>query len=127
MEFSHCLTFIKIELHKEQPLLELRAFRSGYFMRGSILAWINQMAMFGSLLLITLFLQQVKGLFVIPQAVLSSIGLNIGGRLFEKHGARLVVIVGISHRDLMLFWFRTRLKHDADQYVRTEGCSETIR
>jgi len=104
------LVFIWVELHKEQPLLELRAFRSSYFMRGSILAWVNQMALFGSLLLIPLYLQQVKGftplaagLFVIPQAVLSSIGLNIGGRLADKHGARPVVIAGVIALACSLF------------------------
>lgn len=97
------LAFIWVETHKDQPLLELRAFRSSYFTRGSILAYITQMALFGSLLLIPLYLQQVKGfspltagLFVIPQAILSSIGLNVGGRLADKHGARPVVIVGIA-------------------------------
>ncbi|ASS67358.1 MULTISPECIES: MDR family MFS transporter [unclassified Paenibacillus] len=96
------LAFIVLELRLEQPLLELRAFRSGYFTRGAVLSWFNMMALFGSLLLITLYLQQVKGLspltsglYVIPQAILSSIGLNAGGRLADKYGSRPVVVAGI--------------------------------
>ncbi|MNI04572.1 putative transport protein HsrA [compost metagenome] len=97
------LLFIVVELRQKQPLMELRVFRSLPFFHGAILAWLNQIALFGSLLLFPLYLQQIKGLspfeaglYVIPQAVMSTIGINIGGKLFDKYGTRPVVIVGIS-------------------------------
>jgi len=104
------IVFIWVQVHKDNPLLELRAFKSSYFTRGSILAWINQMALVGTLLLVPLYLQQVKGyspmtagLFVIPQAIMSTLGLNIGGRLADKFGTRPVVIAGIVSLAFSLF------------------------
>ncbi|WP_246362684.1 MDR family MFS transporter [Paenibacillus alba] len=102
--------FILVELGHKQPLLELRAFRSKDFTLGIILAWVNMMALFGSILLFPLFLQQVKGLspldaglLVIPQAILSSIGINVGGRLFDKFGIRPIAFVGIISTACSLF------------------------
>ncbi|WP_239617974.1 MDR family MFS transporter [Cohnella mopanensis] len=104
------LLFIWNELKQKQPLLELRTFRSPAFTHGIILAWMNQIALFGSLLLFPLYLQQVKGLspleaglYVIPQAILSTIGINIGGKLFDKYGVRPVAFVGITSLACALF------------------------
>ncbi|MFF2090093.1 DHA2 family efflux MFS transporter permease subunit [Paenibacillus sp. NPDC058174] len=96
------LLFIWNELKQKEPLLELRVFRSRAFTHGIILAWMNQISLFGSIILFTLFLQQVKGLspleaglYVIPQAILSTIGINVGGKLFDRFGVRLVAILGV--------------------------------
>lgn len=104
------LLFIWHELRQKQPLLELRTFRSPAFTHGIILAWTNQIALFGSLLLFTLYLQQAKGLspleaglYVIPQAILSTIGINVGGKLFDKYGIRPVAIAGITSLACALF------------------------
>ncbi|WP_238327546.1 MDR family MFS transporter [Paenibacillus gorillae] len=96
------LLFIWNELNQEHPLLELRVFRSRTFTHGIILAWMNQIALFGSILLFVLYLQQAKGLspleaglYVIPQAILSTIGINVGGKLFDRYGVRPVALIGI--------------------------------
>lgn len=95
--------FIIVELRQEKPLLELRSFRSLEFTKGVILTWTHQIALFGSILLIPLFLQQVRGyssfesgLLIIPQAIFSFIGMQIGGKMFDKYGARPVVFAGLS-------------------------------
>ncbi|MFF2090676.1 MDR family MFS transporter [Paenibacillus sp. NPDC058174] len=96
------LLFIWNEFKQKQPLLELRVFRSKTFTHGIILSWMNQIALFGSILLFTLYLQQAKGLspleaglYVIPQAILSTIGINVGGKLFDRYGIRPVALIGI--------------------------------
>ena len=50
-----------------------------------------------------LFLQQVRGygsfetgLFTLPQAVASAIFMQIGGRLFDRVGARPPVVAGLT-------------------------------
>ncbi|MFD2878302.1 hypothetical protein ACFTAO_23380 [Paenibacillus rhizoplanae] len=53
--------FIWNELRQKHPLLELRVFRSPTFVHGISVAWLNQIALFGSILLFPLYLQQVKG------------------------------------------------------------------
>ncbi|MED3186609.1 MDR family MFS transporter [Bacillus toyonensis] len=104
------ILFIWNELRQKNPLLELRVFRSRTFTHGIILAWMNQIALFGSILLFPIFLQQVKGLspmeaglYVIPQAILSTIGINIGGKLFDRYGVRLVAILGTFSLSSALF------------------------
>jgi EmrB/QacA subfamily drug resistance transporter len=116
------LLFIWNELRQTQPLLELRTFRSPAFTHGIILAWMNQIALFGSLLLFTLYLQQVKGLspleaglFVIPQAILSTIGINVGGKLFDKYGIRPVALAGILSLSGALFAL-TRITADSSSF-----------
>lgn len=116
--------FIWHELKQKQPLLELRVFRSGAFTHGIILAWTNQIALFGSILLFPLFLQQVKGLspleaglYVIPQAIASTIGINAGGKLFDRYGVRPVAFVGILSLSCALFALTQITAHSSPFYM----------
>jgi EmrB/QacA subfamily drug resistance transporter len=93
--------FIVAELRAEAPLLELRVFRSIDFSLAILVQWIAQFALFGSLFLIPLFLQQVRhygafdtGLSLLPQAIAAGVTMPIGGILFDKIGARPLVLVG---------------------------------
>lgn len=104
------ILFVIVELRRRQPLLELRVFRSGDFTRGIIVQWITQIALFGTMFLVPLFLQQGKGfsafdsgLAVLPQAIAAGIFLPIGGRLFDRLGARPVVLTGLVFVTLSAF------------------------
>ncbi|WP_217597444.1 DHA2 family efflux MFS transporter permease subunit [Cohnella sp. GbtcB17] len=96
------ILFIIVELRRRDPLLELRVFRSSTFTRGIIVQWVSQIALFGTLFLVPLFLQQAKGytafetgLIMIPQALASAIMMPIGGRLSDRFGARPLVLAGM--------------------------------
>jgi EmrB/QacA subfamily drug resistance transporter len=93
--------FVVAELRSEAPLLELRVFKSLDFSLGIPVQWIAQFAMFGALLLVPLFLQGVRGygafdtgLSLLPQALGAGIAMPIGGLLFDKMGARPLVLGG---------------------------------
>jgi EmrB/QacA subfamily drug resistance transporter len=95
--------FVWRELSFEHPLLELRVFRSREFSLAIATQWAGFGAMFGSFFLLPMFLQQVRGygsfetgLITIPQAVASAIFMQIGGRLFDRIGARGPVLVGLA-------------------------------
>lgn len=97
------LLFIIVELRHKQPLLELRVFGSSDFTRGVLLTWIVQIALFGAMILIPIYLQSVRnysaldtGLIMLPQAIGSMLFMPIGGKLFDKIGARPLSLVGIS-------------------------------
>lgn len=97
------ILFIIVELRHQNPLLELRVFKSSDFSRGIILAWVSQVALFGAMILIPLYLQQIKGytaletgLILLPQALASGVGMPLGGRLFDKIGARPLAFVGLG-------------------------------
>ncbi|OUS71631.1 MFS transporter [Paenibacillus sp. MY03] len=96
------IIFITVELRRTSPLLELRVFRSSDFTRGIILQWIVQIALFGTLFLFPVFLIQAKGysafetgLILLPQALAAGLFMPIGGKLFDKLGARPVVLFGL--------------------------------
>ncbi len=97
------ILFIVVELRHQNPLLELRVFKSSDFSRGIVLAWVSQVALFGAMILIPLYLQQIKGytaletgLILLPQALASGVGMPLGGRLFDKIGARPLAFVGLG-------------------------------
>lgn len=104
------VVFVIIELLQKFPLLELRVFRSSDFTRGIIISWVTQAALFGSMLFVPLYLQQIRsftpletGLILLPQALASGVGMPLGGRLFDRIGARPLVFVGLSIISTALF------------------------
>ncbi|WP_223067574.1 MDR family MFS transporter [Paenibacillus caui] len=106
------IIFIIVELLQKQPLLELRVFRSSDFTRGIFLLWIAQVALFGSMILTPLYLQQVKGytaletgLILLPQALASAVFMPVGGRLFDKLGARPLAFTGLGIISVALYLF----------------------
>ncbi|KHF36854.1 Multidrug resistance protein stp [Paenibacillus sp. P1XP2] len=102
--------FIIVELLHKNPLLELRVFRSSDFTRGIILTWIMQASLFGCMLFVPLYLQTIRqftpletGLILLPQALCSAIAMPIGGKFFDKYGARPVSFVGLVIIAVTLF------------------------
>jgi len=97
------ILFIFAELAcKKEPLLELRVFRSALFTRGIIVQWILQFAMFGIIFTIPYFMQRLMGMsafdagiWTLPQALAAGIFMPIGGRLYDRIGARPLVIAGM--------------------------------
>ncbi len=120
------ILFIFVELRQKNPLLELRVFASSDFTRGIILSWILQVALFGTILLVPLYLQTVRGygaletgIRLLPQAIASAVMMPIGGKLLDKWGARPQVIVGLSVITGALFML-SRVAVDTDiSYILT--------
>jgi EmrB/QacA subfamily drug resistance transporter len=94
--------WVRVELQIKIPLLDLRVFKSGGYTLGMLLNFITTLGLFSAMLLLPLFLQNVRGLgalqaglLMIPQAVGSMLGSVISGRIFDKIGARPPVIFGL--------------------------------
>src|SRR5579883_1378278 len=94
------VAFVVAELRASTPLLELRVFRSLHFSLGIVVQWVGQCSLFGTLFLVPLFMQQARGygafetgLSVLPYAVAAAIFMPISGALFDRIGARPLVIV----------------------------------
>ncbi|MGH7686885.1 MAG: DHA2 family efflux MFS transporter permease subunit [Candidatus Dormibacteria bacterium] len=86
----------------EEPLLHLELFRDTTFSLSQVLSFIIVTVMFGAMLLIPLYLQQVHGfnplqtgLSLLPQAVAAAIAMPLGGVLTDRIGPRPVVIFGM--------------------------------
>ncbi|SFB44070.1 drug resistance transporter, EmrB/QacA subfamily [Cohnella sp. OV330] len=104
------IAFIFVELRQKQPLLELKVFKSSDFTRSIILTWIVQLALFGAMLIVPLYLQLVMhysaletGWILMPQALCAGLGMPISGRLFDKIGARPLAFAGLTVISVSLF------------------------
>jgi EmrB/QacA subfamily drug resistance transporter len=102
--FLALVSFVFVELtRKKEPLLELRVFRSPLFSRGIVIQWVLQFVMFGMIFSIPYFMQKLMGmsafdagLWTLPQALAAGLFMPIGGRLYDKIGARPLVLVGLT-------------------------------
>src|SRR5919198_1149618 len=95
--------FVWRELDTADPVLDLRVFRRRDFALGILAQWTAVAAMFGTFLLIPLFLQQVRGygafetgIFTLPTAIASAVFMQIGGRVFDRVGVRPPVLFGMA-------------------------------
>lgn len=94
--------FINIELSSAEPLLELRVFKYFSFTLSVCISSITAIAMFGVVFLIPLYLQNLRGytpvqtgIMMLPAALVTGIMMPFSGRIFDKHGARWVTLIGI--------------------------------
>ncbi len=97
------VAFVLVELRASKPLIEMRVFRSIDFSIAVVAQWIGQVALFGGIFLVPLFLQQVRnygpfdtGLVMMAQALTAAAFMPIGGRLFDRVGARPLVAGGLG-------------------------------
>ncbi|MFC5528781.1 DHA2 family efflux MFS transporter permease subunit [Cohnella yongneupensis] len=97
------ILFVITEFRAKNPLLELRVFGSGNFTKGIIVQWVSQIAMFGTMFLVPLYLQRAlqyspleTGLIMLPQAIASGVFMPIGGKLSDRFGARPLVVAGMA-------------------------------
>ncbi len=97
------ILFIIVELRQENPLLELKVFKSRGFTLGVLTTWAMQISLFGMFTLVPYFLINVKGYSAIetgwimfPQAIASGLMMPISGRLYDKIGARPLGLTGLS-------------------------------
>jgi EmrB/QacA subfamily drug resistance transporter len=91
--------FSVYELRLAEPIVDLRLFKDYNFTISSIVTCVLSATVFGALLLLPIFLQQVRlphmtaldtGLALIPQGIGVGIGAAGGGLLFNKIGARVL-------------------------------------
>jgi EmrB/QacA subfamily drug resistance transporter len=94
--------FVVHALRFRDPLVEVRLFRGRGFSAASATVFLTGGALFGSMILLPLYYQVVRGLspldaglLTAPQGIGAAIGMNIGGRLTDRVGAGRVVVAGL--------------------------------
>jgi DHA2 family multidrug resistance protein len=94
--------WIVVELAQEQPLLDLTILRHRTYCVAMMVSFVATTAMFSSMFLLPLFLQNVRGLgameaglLLLPQALAASLMMQVSGRLLDRFGPKLVVIPGL--------------------------------
>lgn len=86
-----------------EPLLDLRVFTFAPFAKGLGLLTVSMIAMFGTIILFPLFMQQLlhrdtltTGLLMLPGGLLMGLCAPAIGRLFDRIGPRPLVLTGSS-------------------------------
>ena len=95
------IIFVVNELHHPEPLLDLKLLKIFPFTLSIIITSVLNMSMFGVIFVMPLFLQNLlgytpmhSGMVMLPSALASGIFMAIGGRLFDKIGAKPLLIPG---------------------------------
>lgn len=85
------------------PLLDLRAFSYSMFRRGVALLCIAAIALFGAIILLPIYFQNVRGLntlqtgaLLLPGGLLMGVLGPLVGRLFDRYGPRWLSTAGAS-------------------------------
>jgi DHA2 family multidrug resistance protein len=106
--------FVLRELLTVFPAVNLRLFRSSTFRFVCVSAFFNNMALFGSLFMLPIFLQQViglnpfqTGLVMVPALVVSGLTGVVTGRASDLLPPELVVIVMMLTLTVLFYAFST--------------------
>jgi EmrB/QacA subfamily drug resistance transporter len=96
------VAFVLRQLRTPEPLLQLSLFRDRTFSWAMVLSFVVVTAMFGTMLLLPLYLQEVHGynaidtgLLLLPQAITAAVSMPIGGYLTDRIGPKWVVATGM--------------------------------
>lgn len=94
--------FVVNELNHPAPLLELRLFKNPLFTISTIIGSFLNIGMFAAMFLIPILLQNVlgqtamkTGLILFPAAIATAIFMPLSGKIFDKFGARTIVLIGL--------------------------------
>ena len=95
------VVFFHRQLHMDEPMLNVRVLSNRRFLIGTIIGMVVQSALLAAGVLMPIYLQSlmgysatVSGLIMFPGAVIMGAMGPIAGRLFDKHGPRVLAIVG---------------------------------
>ena len=94
------IAFLLYEPRREEPLIDIRFFRSLPFSGATLTAVSAMSALGGFLFLITLYLQDVRGfrpliagLFLLPMAAAMAVSAPLAGRMLARSGARAPLLI----------------------------------
>lgn len=107
--------FVIRELTTEKPAVDLRLFKDVNFAAGTFLGGIFGIALYGSLFLLPLFLQEIlgytaldSGLTLMPRSLAMAFTMPVAGRLYNRTGPRFLVGAGMLVSGFS-FWQLSRL------------------
>jgi len=94
--------FVYNELTQPEPLLELRLFKNYLYTISTFVGIALNVGMFGAMFLLPLLLQSVlgltamkTGLLLLPSALATAVMMPLGGKIYDRYGARIIVPVGL--------------------------------
>ena len=93
--------FFRRQLRMEQPMLQVRVLTNRKFLISTIIVMLVQGALLAGGILIPILLQSymgfsatTSGLVLLPGAIIMGAMGPVAGRLFDKHGPRVLAVIG---------------------------------
>ena len=103
--------FIWRELTFEQPIVNLRVLKSRQLAAGVTFAAALGLAMYGSIFVLPVFLQQLHGFtawqtgkVIFPGAIASAVTMAIIGRNANRIDARYTIVIGVALFGICMYW-----------------------
>jgi len=97
------LVFVLRQLRMDEPMLDFKIYKYPMFALSSVISVVTAAAMFSAMILTPLYVQSVReispldaGILMFPGALLMGLMSPITGRLFDKYGARVMAVIGLS-------------------------------
>ncbi|WP_179863190.1 DHA2 family efflux MFS transporter permease subunit [Bacillus pseudomycoides] len=91
------------ELRSQNPLLDLRVFKYNMFSLTTIINIAVTMVMYADMMLLPLYLQNMRGytaiesgLLLLPGALVMGFLMPVTGKLFDRFGAKWLAIIGMT-------------------------------
>ncbi len=111
-------SFIVRQFKLEQPILEFRIFKNKIFTITTIIGMIAFIGLISAETILPIYMQNMagftaleSGLMILPGALLMGFMSPINGRIFDKIGARYLLIIGLALLTITSFLY-TRLSAD---------------
>lgn len=106
--------FLVVELWGRQPLVDLRLYRNPMYSMATFVGTLLGFGMFGSNLLVPLFLEDFleytalqAALYMLPGVVLSGVFSPLVGKLSDQLNPRLFLVLGFLLSAASMYWFAT--------------------
>ncbi|WP_233711021.1 DHA2 family efflux MFS transporter permease subunit [Lederbergia citrisecunda] len=97
------ILFIVRQLFMNEPMLEFRIYKHRMFALSSAISIVVSVSMFSGMILTPMYVQIVRGispmdsgLLMLPGALVMGIMSPITGKLFDKYGAKVLALVGLT-------------------------------
>ncbi|MFN8440518.1 MAG: DHA2 family efflux MFS transporter permease subunit [Caldilineaceae bacterium] len=98
------LAFAIVELFvAREPMLNLRLYSNKVFLNATLVGYVTTVALFGAEFLMPIYLQAMRGrtalesgMILLAVAIPSGIMVQIAGRLYDRIGPRMLIIVGFT-------------------------------
>lgn len=104
--------FIIRQNKQKEPMLNFGVFQFPMFTLSTIITMVVNMAMFSGMLLIPIYVQNIRGiapfdagLMMLPGALVMAAMSPLTGKLFDKFGGKILALTGLSIMTISTFFF----------------------
>jgi len=120
--FISLVLFVWRQLKLDEPMLDVTIYKYPMFALSSIISIVVSAAMFSGMILTPIYVQTIRGispfhsgLLMLPGALAMAIMSPITGKFFDKYGAKLLAITGLTITAFATY-LMSRLGQDSDYY-----------